>query len=187
MIVHLDCVPAAVEIVHIQRAYEQDLDKDGVLLSRWMPESTVQVDEVIRAALVRSSDAYEARGIRVHPDLGASVTLSTHGDVLEGAFATLFSALPGRLAPGSAVRITSRDRAGGDVELVVEGEWLARGTRAHSDLVELALEGLQEICRARYGRVEISGDADEAGHRRVLFLIPSLKRAAGWHPRDAPD
>lgn len=141
------------------------------------------IDRTIGEALAASRASYQARGIRVLADLRASASLATHDPVVQGAFATLFRALPDRLVPGSVLDVRTLDRAGGDVEVEVEAEWLARADRRHSDLVELALAGLEEICRARSGRVELEARPDGSGpRRRLLFLVPSLERAPGWHP-----
>lgn len=148
-----------------------------------MSELERHVDAAIRQALDGAATAYAAHGIRVMTDLRASVRLETHDDVLEAALLTLFRALPQRLARDSQLEIRTLDMAGGDIELKVDGEWLPRSERGHSDLVELALDGLASLCRARYGRVEIEEREDESGRRRILFVIPSLAREAGWHPR----
>lgn len=140
------------------------------------------VDEVIRDTVAASRESYASRGIDLVLELGADVRLSTHDAVLREALVTLFQALPERLAPGSVARVRSVARAGGDVELVVEGEWLPRAARPHADLVDLALAGLEQICRARYGRMEITEASGNAGNRRLLLLIPSLKRDGHWRP-----
>jgi hypothetical protein len=165
-----------------------------------MDADACQVNAAIEAALRASADAYEARGILVIRHLEATLRLQTEEPVLMQALTTIFRGLPERLAPAATLLIRTRDRAGGDIELVWEAreapyqqapgatrqEPLARGP--YGDLLELAVAGLQEFCRVRTGYREQEDPAMDAGstfltlaphvRRRYLFLIPSLDRSA---------
>lgn len=153
------------------------------------------VNDVIREALRDGAPSYAARGIVVEEDLRGETLLATSERVLETALYTIFRGLPARLAPGARLRISTRDRAGGDIEL----SWLAEETRAagdghahplaqdeaYGDLLELALAGLEQFCRARSGHVEVDEGSLQGApgvHRRYFFLLPNFRREPGWHP-----
>lgn len=153
------------------------------------------MNRAIEAGLAASSHVCEQRGILVVKDLAATY-LSADDDVLEEALSVIFRALPARLLAGSVLYVTTRDRAGGDVEL----SWEARDEPAaepradallregpYGDLLGLAILGLAEICRTRHALAERpepppSGSssvmAEEAFgkvRRRYLFLIPGRR------------
>lgn len=151
-----------------------------------MVDRAPHVDDVIRQALLDAAPAYAARGIAVAPQLASTTALETHGAVLEATLASIFRGLPLRLARGSVLRIWTHDRAGGDVELVWEGDEvddLEDAGAPQGDLFALALSGLEELCRARHGRVDVDAPLDGGGtRRRRTFLIPPLARRQGWRP-----
>lgn len=159
------------------------------------------VDRAIRDALRDGLDAYEQQGVLVLPHLESRTPLSTDEPTLYQAIYTIFRGLPERLAPGATLFIRTRDRAGGDIELVWEAREVpharepsptpavALGHGPYGDLLELAIIGLESLCRARGGVVE--EPEDEVGEsvtflrlaprvrRRYFFLIPALRRG-GW-------
>lgn len=153
-----------------------------------------RVNEVIERALRDGEPAYRARGILVDAKLECTIALATVEPMLEQALYSIFRGLPERLARGATLRIWTRDRAGGDIELAWEAheETAAPDADAHpltrgpyGDLLELALDGLSAFCRARAGHVETDeGTLQDAPavHRRYFVLIPSLRREPGWSP-----
>lgn len=161
-----------------------------------------QVNAAIEHALRDAAPAIEEQGIIVVKSLEATAVLATEDPVLHQALYTIFRGLPDRLAPGATLLVSTRDRAGGDIELIWEARELASsagdGTKiplAHGpygDLLELALEGLDAICRVRAGHQEeperppvSSNVLQRAPHvrRRYFFLIPSLVRTPEWAPK----
>ena len=156
------------------------------------------VNDAVQRALADAAAVVEARGILVGPRLEATVALENEPPALHQAVYTLFRGLPERLPPGATLYVTTRDRAGGDVELTWEAreaplpgdaaprEALRQGP--YGDLLELALLGLESICRARAGLLErpaqrggsgSSALAPEVGtmvRRRFAFLIPGRSR-----------
>lgn len=164
-----------------------------------------QVNDAIERALRDGAAAYEERGVLVIPHLEATCRLATDAAVLEGSLYTIFRGLPDRLSRGATLFVSTRDRAGGDIELVWEAREAAlpdprasdlRGTLKHGpygDLLELALEGLERFCRVR-GAVRADTDGQEEARsthlalapgirRRYFFLVPSLQREPEWTPR----
>ncbi|HET6404422.1 MAG TPA: hypothetical protein VFH78_07235 [Candidatus Thermoplasmatota archaeon] len=158
-----------------------------------MSTSCCQVDEAIRRALRDGEADYAARGVRVELDLRCRTQLRTEEPVLDRALYTIFRGLPARLAPGATVRISTRDMAGGDVEIAWEAvesaepppaEAFTRG-HAYGDLLELAIAGMETICRARSGRMEVEDATLRLApdvRRRYVFLVPSLDRSPSWSP-----
>lgn len=161
-----------------------------------------QVSAAIELALDDAARAFDERGIILVKSLEAKTVLATEGPALHQALYTIFRGLPDRLAPGATLLVSTRDRAGGDVELIWEARELAstadESTKTaltsgpHGDLLELALEGLDAICGVRSGHQEeperlplTSNVLQRAPHvrRRYLFLIPSLVRAPDWAPK----
>lgn len=152
------------------------------------------VNAAIKQALADAAGVLRERGILVVARLDATVPLENEPPALHQAVYTIFRGLPERLPRGATLYVTTRDRAGGDVELVWEAredpppldasprEALRQGP--YGDLLELALLGLESICRARAGLLErpeapapASSSAlapDVAGkvRRRFAFLIP---------------
>lgn len=166
-----------------------------------MDETRCIANVAIQEALRDGADAYEAAGILVVPHLDARSTSAGDPQVIYQSVYTIFRALPARLPPAAVLYVATRDRAGGDVELT----WEAREEGGHEgdetaspeavlrtgpygDLLELALLGLEAICRARSGlaqRADVEGAAAAspiaaatAGRirRRYLFLLPSAPR-----------
>lgn len=164
-----------------------------------------QVNDAIERALRDGADAYEDRGILLVPHFEATCRLATAADVLEQSLYTIFRGLPDRLAPGATLLISTRDRAGGDIELVWEareeplppevranpGKLLRHGP--YGDLLELALQGLEAFCRVRAAvREDMESEVRSPAtylalapgvRRRYSFLIPSLRREPEWTPR----
>ncbi|HEX2022749.1 MAG TPA: hypothetical protein VHH36_08540 [Candidatus Thermoplasmatota archaeon] len=151
----------------------------------------------IREALRDGSAAYAERDVAPLLSLEATADEGWDDPVLHQAIYTVFRGLPFRLAAGSSLHVATLDRAGGDVELTWEArevglpspsvsrpsEPLAQGPLG--DLFDLALLGLEEICRARSGVVErtpqdpvLAARARVAGAvpRRFFFLIPGPER-----------
>lgn len=156
------------------------------------------VNAAIKQALEHAAPVLEARGILVVARLDATVELENEPPALHEAIYTIFRGLPDRLPRGATLYVTTRDRAGGDVELTWEAREDAPAAEAprealrqgpHGDLLDLALLGLESICRARAGLLErpdppaagASSSAlapDDAGkvRRRYAFLIPGRSR-----------
>lgn len=165
--------------------------------------TSCQVNAAIERALADGAADYAEQGIIVTRSLDATIALATDEPVLEQALYTIFRGLPARLVRGATLLVSTRDRAGGDIELVWEARELdvpppagagdrsplARGQ--HGDLLELAVRGLESICRARGGHEDRTTRAASSSNflklaphvrRRYLFLIPSLRRASGGYP-----
>lgn len=146
------------------------------------------VNRAVRDGLRDARDALAARRIAVEARLEAVVPLESEPPALYQAIYTLARGLPERLPPGSTLRVATRDRAGGDVELsfeVSEGAQPADPSprdalRAgpYGDLFELALLGLEAICRARAGILEAPEPlpATDTVRRRYAFLVPTRSR-----------
>ena len=163
-----------------------------------------QVNAAIERALDDAAAAIEARGIIVVKSLDATHELATEDLALHQALYTIFRGLPDRLVPGATLLVGTHDRAGGDIELIWEARELATPPREddrpplangpYGDLLELALAGLEEICRVRGGHHE-DETTDAVGsnvlrraphvRRRYTFIIPSLSRAPAWAPSRA--
>lgn len=166
---------------------------------------TCVVNQAVRDALRDSEAAYAERGILVVPSLEAGPGLRNHDRVLYHAVYTIFRGLPYRIAPGSTLFISTVDKTGGDVELTWEareepggqahpagapgpGEALSSGP--YGDLLEIAILGLDALCRARGALMErqeaargpvVTGlDLSPKVRRRFSFLIPSLQRGPDW-------
>lgn len=167
-----------------------------------MPDCVV--NQAIQDALRDAEAAYAERGILVVSSLEAGEGLRSHDRVLYQAVYTIFRGLPHRVAPGSSLFITTADKAGGDVELT----WEAReepGSPAatappepaatlssgpYGDLLEIAILGLDALCRARGAVLERPEaargpslsvlDLSPKVRRRFSFLIPSLHRGPRW-------
>lgn len=120
----------------------------------------------IRDAL-RDGRGYEERGILPAPLLEATLPLHADDGLLYQAVYTVFIALPGRLLPGSVLRITTEDVQGGvrlrwtSREVLLPGAPTGGDLRAalaggtHGDLVEIALHALERFCSVRAGFVEV--------------------------------
>lgn len=182
-------------------------------------EEPCQVNRAVRDALRDAEAEYAERGILIVPLLSATTRLRTHEDVLYQSVYTIFRGLPARLPRGAVLYVATEDRAGGDVELT----WEAReepGAKAaadddsscaareedevaarlrqgpYGDLFEVALLGLDALCRSRGVLMERHEEATRPTtsildlspkvRRRYAFLIPSLERGPAWHPKDAP-
>lgn len=164
------------------------------------------VNRAIRDALRDAEEDYAQRGILVVPALTAEGRLRTHEDVLYQSVYTIFRGLPARLPAGAVLYVATEDRAGGDVELTWEAreepgaptaprarEELAARLREgpYGDLFEVALLGLDALCRSRGVLMERAEeqtrpttsilDLTPKVRRRYAFLIPSLDRAPSWH------
>lgn len=158
------------------------------------------MNAAIERALRDGDSAYATRGILVLPHLEATTLLDEDDPALTEAIYTIFRALPERLAPGASLLIATRDRAGGDIELLWEASELLRAAKGdgkspfergpYSDLLALAIAGLDDICRVRMATRE--DDVPRSGassslmrvpprtRRRHLFLIPvHTRRASG--------
>lgn len=156
----------------------------------------------IQDALADAKERYDEKGILVVAHLDATNALDVDEATLSQAVYTLFRGLHARLPPGAALYVWTRDRAGGDVELVWEsredpgsartelpdpGERLREGP--YGDLYELALLGLNAICRVRSAVTErqeempppsASAIAERAvgkTKRRFTFLLPGSTAA----------
>ena len=143
---------------------------------------------MVREALRDAAPVIEARGIVVVLDLAAAVPLENEPPALHRAIYTLMRGLPERLPRGSTLRVSTRDRAGGDVELAWDAmeapgaedpsprDALRLGP--YGDLFDLALLGLSSICRARAGLIESGPDPPRASdvQRRYTVLIPTRSR-----------
>lgn len=166
------------------------------------------VNRAVADALRDAQATYAARGIRVVASLLATVELQTADRALYEAVYTVFRGLPLRLVRGSELHVWTQDRAGGDVELAWEAREPTGGPPLdasvaptdearlllregpYGDLLEVALLGLDALCRARsVAREGGHGPAPEAARldtsevrRRFTFLIPSLGREPGWSP-----
>lgn len=142
----------------------------------------------MREALRDAESVLASRRIRASARLEARVPLENEPPALHQAIYTLIRGLPERLPPGSTLEVSTRDRAGGDVELAWDAresptladpsprEALRHGP--YGDLFDLALLGLETICRARAGLVEapfLSAHAADV-HRRYTVLIPTRDR-----------
>lgn len=125
------------------------------------------VQEAIERALADARQDYDAAGVIVVTSFEATHAIDASEPALREAIYTIFRGLPARIAPGASLFIGTVDRAGGDVELVWEarervgvGDPGARGVREtlragpYGDLYELAMLGLESICRARAGYIE---------------------------------
>lgn len=135
-----------------------------------------------------AADVLRARRIALVVRLAATAPLENEPPALYQAVYTLVRGLPERLPPGSTLRLGTRDRAGGDVELSWDAteppdlvdpspqEALRRGP--YGDLLDLALLGLESICRARAGLLESPPAAGAAPdvQRRYTVLIPTRDR-----------
>lgn len=152
-----------------------------------------QVNAAIERALQDGRSSYTARRVVVDLRLESLTTLATDEPVLDESLYTVFRGLPERLVPGARLSVWTRNRAGGDVELVWEatetslpsGSDVPLAAGPHGDLLELAISGLETFCRARSGHVELDETRLALAPgvaRRYLFLIPSLRRTPGWHP-----
>lgn len=172
-----------------------------------MARDPCQVNQAVRDALRDAEDAYASRGILVVPSFEATTRLATHDDLLYQAVYTIFRGLPARLPPGASLLVSTADRAGGDVELA----WEAREDPAqapappdpdprvllrhgpYGDLLEVALLGLDALCRVRAAAKEepdaerrpsaTALDLSPRVRRRFSFLVPSLERAYFDPPR----
>ncbi|HWH08616.1 MAG TPA: hypothetical protein VNX21_05405 [Candidatus Thermoplasmatota archaeon] len=156
------------------------------------------VNRAIREALRDARDVIEERGILVVARLEARVPLDNEPPALHQAIYTIFRGLPERLPRGATLYVSTRDRAGGDVELTWEAreepgpadpsprEALRHGP--YGDLLDLALLGLESICRARAGLAQsaepppspsssvLARDVLGKVRRRYAFLIPTRTR-----------
>lgn len=160
------------------------------------------MNAAIEHALRDAAPVIEGRGIIVVKNLEATIALATEDPVLHQALYTIFRGLPDRLAPGATLLVSTRDRAGGDIELIWEAREVANTAAddariplaggPYGDLLELALEGLDAICRVRSEHHEdperppgSSNVLQRAPHvrRRYSFLVPSLIRTPEWAPR----
>lgn len=160
-----------------------------------------QVNAAIERALREGAPAYEKRGILVSRHLDATHRLATVDPALDQALYTLFRGLPARLAPGATLLVSTADRAGGDVELGWEAREVDVGAPAdgtplvagpYGDLLELALAGLDAICRVRsaYREEPMTDTLGSSAflklapnvRRRYVFLVPSLVREGNGVP-----
>lgn len=151
------------------------------------------VNRAISDALRDGAEACEARGILVVPDLEA-----TGSDVddppLYQAVYTIFRGLPERLASGATLYVRTADdvegtmltwdategKGEGDAPDASVKDVMRRGP--YGDLLELAIVGLEAICRARSEQWGAQATPHESGltgldltprlRRRVVFLIP---------------
>lgn len=159
-------------------------------LARVVAPDRPVVNVAVTDALRDAAAAYEARGVLVVDHLDATAALATEDAVLYQSVYTLFRGLPARLTPGAALYVSTADRTGGDIELVWESREdvppsLDAGTARtvlaagpYGDLFDLALHGLETLCRAR--AVHEETESGEPGRlrlrRRFMFLLPSLRR-----------
>lgn len=156
----------------------------------------------IQDALADARERYDEKGILLVTHLHATNPLDVDEATLTQAVYTLFRGLHVRLPPGAALYVWTRDRAGGDVELVWESREDPGVVRAelpdpaerlregpYGDLYELALLGLDAICRVRTAVTERQEDvpppsassiAEKAmgkTKRRFTFLLPGSTAA----------
>ncbi|HVL49304.1 MAG TPA: hypothetical protein VM889_12155 [Candidatus Thermoplasmatota archaeon] len=146
------------------------------------------VDDILRAALAAEASRYVEKGLTVVLDLEARGEVSNHDRAIRKALETIVRIVPARAVPGSAVCFTTRDRAGGDVELsfetlerfgtgIEEDDAEAALKGPHEDLLRVVMFALEVACRGRTTASVTPLDAAE-GSRRVTAraLIPSLCR-----------
>ena len=146
------------------------------------------MNRAVREALRDAAPVIKTRGIVVATDLAATSPLENEPPALHQAIYTLLRGLPERLPRGSTLRVSTRDRAGGDVELAWEAteaprledpsprDALRHGP--YGDLLDLALLGLESVCRARAGLLESPPGPPRASdvQRRYTVLIPTRSR-----------
>lgn len=151
-----------------------------------MSEPGCVVDRTILDALRDGQPDLEERGILVVPNLRATYDLGGADPPLLKAIYTLYRAIPRRLAEGSTLHVWSVDRAGGDIEVGWEareplgGEPDATPRDALTsgplgDLLNLAIAGLEQICRARLAQ-RSEPERDASAGLSALQLVPRVKR-----------
>lgn len=156
---------------------------------------TSVIDRAIAKALRDASADLKDLDVEVEVDLASHEDIETPREALYEAVYAVFRALPPRLARGTVLRIRTRDRAGGDIEIVWEADEtvatppmsrtadVLRGG-PHGDIYALALIGLEAICRTRTEHIQVParGRDGPVYHRRFMLLVPSLERAPGRYP-----
>lgn len=152
------------------------------------------VDRAISDALRDGASTCEARGILVVPHLNATRRDGDdHDPPLYQAIYTIFRGLPERLPPGATLYVGTSDDVGGTTltwDATEQGAPSAPGvglqevmrSGVHGDLLELAVVGLEALCRARgtqwgaptsLGQTGLTGlDLGPRLRRRVVMLIP---------------
>lgn len=158
--------------------------------------ATGLVNRAIRDALRDGAEAREARGILVVPHLESTETRVGDDPALYQAIYTIFRGLPERLSRGATLYVSTSDDIEGtmltwdategktdDSQDATVKDVMRAGP--YGDLLELAVVGLEALCRARseqWGAPAASNSPGLTGleleprlRRRVVFLIPPAR------------
>lgn len=154
------------------------------------------MNKAIARALEEAASLLEQKGVLVVAHLEATYRFERAPPALTQALYTIFRGLAERLSEGATLYVATTDRAGGDIEVT----WEAKEPPAakedaqvrdivrhgpYGDLIELALVGLESICRVRTTHRAQDVPPPESGtalrflptvRRRYTFLLPDPER-----------